>query len=195
MLMDVAVSRPQDRPDPGDPLFLRSGQEGLGRPPAILTGPGNARGDEARDQRRREGRATPPRHAAEDPILADVRRLTAHVVPGRVRINQALTRGIYVDPRTEVTEIGSIPAIGAKRPDPDHPGKGRGPERPAGRVVPGGRDHDQALVLAITLPEDLEAQQRKILAAGRAGRQADDVRAQAQSLIEPFDDLILGKRT
>src|SRR6202035_679207 len=108
-----------------DTLFPRSGQKYLGRSPAILTGPGNARGDEPRDQRRREGRATPPRHAVEDPVLAGIGRLAAHVVPGRVRINQALTRGIYVDPGPEVTEIGSIPAIGAKRPHPDYAGKGR----------------------------------------------------------------------
>ena len=152
----TAIARVQDRSNAGQRLPPCPGQQRVSGLSAILAREGHAGCDQAGHQWRRERRAAPARHAVEVAYLINFRWLTADVGPGRKGIDQTLAGGVNVNPRAEVAEIRASPPIGAQRSHPDHLRKRRGPERLALGVVSGCSDHDDAFVMAVSVPEALE---------------------------------------
>src|SRR5713101_48364 len=99
-------------------LRTRLGEQRAGRLARVLAGPGDAAGDQARDDRRGEGRAAPLGHAFEVAMRASVRRLAVVVGPCRVGIDQVLAGGVHVHPWAIVAEVGPGPAVRGDRAYP-----------------------------------------------------------------------------
>src|SRR5512132_2929801 len=81
----------------------------------VLTRVRHARRDESRNERRREGRSAPPRHAVKGPHVVNMRWLSTYVLPCCEGVDQTLTRREDIDPGPVVGEIGPATPVGAER--------------------------------------------------------------------------------